>query len=160
MLLSGLPSGQAPAKRAAASNASKTEEPKTETPDGKASPAADNPKEVVAVYHFTSAREFSSDYAASTGNAVEAGFVRSGRFTVVERNRFAAMKEEDKFKEANTSDLVAKAAHLGAKLIVGGHIVGVSRGSLVNASGLSTGSKYAGISLSFKTMKWKAGRSS
>lgn len=114
-------------------------------------------KDVVAIYHFTSAREFSYDYAIGMGNAVEAGFVRSGRFTVVERNRFGTIKEEEKFREANTNDIVSKASKFGAKIIVTGHIVSVSQGDVVSSTGLSTGTKYAEISLSFKIIDVQSG---
>jgi hypothetical protein len=86
-------------------------------------------REVTAIYHFTSARDYAYDYAESIGNAVEAGFVKSNRFTVVERSRFGQIKEEEKFKEANTSRLVKLGAKFGARYIVLGHVVGVSTGS-------------------------------
>ena len=107
-------------------------------------------KEIVAIYPFTTARGYSYDYAMDVGNAVEAGVLRSNRFKVVERNRFGSVKDEDKFKEANTSDIVAKASKMGAKIIITGHIVGVSKGDLVNSSGVSTGREYVEISMSIK----------
>ncbi len=88
--------------------------------------ATQNGKPVIAIYHFTSAYGYSYDFAMSSGTAVEAGFVRSGRFTVVERNRFGILKEEEKFKEANTTEVVGKAAKLGAKTLVTGHVIAVT----------------------------------
>lgn len=117
-----------------------------------------NGKDVVAVYHFTISREYSYDYAVGSGNAVEAGLVRSTRFTVVERNRFGSMKEEDKFKEANTSEIVNVASRFGAKTIVTGHIVGVSRGSVVGSNGIPTLEKFCEISLSFKIIDVETGQ--
>lgn len=115
-------------------------------------------KDVVAIYHFTIAREYGYDFAVGVGNAVEAGFVRSSRFTVVERNRFGAIREEDKFREANTSDLVSKASKLGAKTIVTGHIAGISHGDIVDYSGKPTGREYREISLSFKIIDVTSGQ--
>lgn len=110
--------------------------------------SAQDKKEVVAIYPFTSATGY-WDYALEVGNAIEAGVLRSGRFTVVERNRFASIKQEDRFKEVNTSDIVKQASKFGAKTIVTGHVVGVSQGNLVDSQGRSAGT-YIEISLSFK----------
>lgn len=107
------------------------------------------PKETIAVYYFTTARDYSYDYAEGVGNAIEAGILRANRFKVVERNRFGAIKDEDKFREANTSEIVNKAGKLGAKTIVTGHVVGVSRGDLMRDH-LPTGREYIEISVSFK----------
>jgi len=107
-------------------------------------------KETVAIYPFTTSRDYSYDFALGVGNAVEAGVLRSNRFKVVERNRFGSIKEEDRFKEANTSDIVNKAAKLGAKIIVTGHVVGVSRGDLLDFNQRPNGREYVTISLSFK----------
>lgn len=114
-------------------------------------------KDVVAIYPFTTARSYSYDYAVGAGNAVEAGVLRSGRFTVVERSRFGSVSEEERFTEANTSDIVRKASKLGAKTIITGHIAGVSHGPLVNGSGVSAGREYAEISLSFKIIDVNSG---
>lgn len=108
------------------------------------------PKEVIAIYHFTTARDYSYDYAIGVGNAVEAGVLRSGRFTVVERSRFGSIADEERFKEANTSDIVRKASKLGAKAIITGHVVGVSRGDIVSSGGERSGKEYVEMSLSFK----------
>jgi hypothetical protein len=107
-------------------------------------------KDVVAIYHFTTSRDYSYDYALGVGNAVEAGVLRSNRFKVVERNRFGSIKEEDKFKEANTTDLVNKAGKMGAKTIITGHVTGVSRGDIIGYDNKPTGKEYIEISLSFK----------
>lgn len=115
------------------------------------------PKEVIAIYHFTTARDYSYDYAIGVGNAVEAGVLRSGRFTVVERSRFGSIADKERFKEANTSDIVRKASKLGAKTIITGHIAGVSRGDLVNSSRELTGREYVDISLSFKIIDVASG---
>lgn len=108
-------------------------------------------KETIAVYHFTSATGYSYDYALGVGNAIEAGILRSNRFTVVERTRFGHIKEEDKFKEANTSEIVNRASKFGAKTLVTGHVVGVSHGEIVS-SGRPTGREYIEISVSFKIL--------
>ena len=118
-------------------------------------------KPVVAIYHFTSAYGYAYDFALSTGNAVEAGFVRSGRFTVVERNRFGLIKEEEKFKEANTADVVAKAGKLGAQTLVTGHIIGVTTGDVgrTNIIGLpAVRSNVAQVSLAFKIIDVATGQ--
>ncbi len=106
-------------------------------------------KEVIAVYPFSTTKSYTYEYAINAGNAVEAGFVRSSRFVVVERSRFGQISEEDRFKEANTSEIVKKASRLGAKTVVTGQIVGVSHGDVVS-DGKYTGQKYAEISISFK----------
>ncbi|HRO42826.1 MAG TPA: CsgG/HfaB family protein [Flavipsychrobacter sp.] len=114
-------------------------------------------KDAVAIYHFTTSRDYSYDYALGVGNAVEAGVLKSNRFRVVERNRFGLIKEEDKFKEANTTELVSKAGKLGAKIIITGHVTGVSRGNVVNSSNVATGNEYVDISLSFKLVDVASG---
>lgn len=113
------------------------------------------PKEVIAIYPFTSAAGYSYDYAMSAGNAVEAGFVRSGRFTVVERSRFGIIKDEEKFKEANTSEIVKIAAKLGAKTLVTGHVIAVSNGT---SPGLLSALLYQSeISIAFKIIDVETG---
>jgi hypothetical protein len=111
---------------------------------------AQSPKETIAVYHFTADRGYSYDYALGAGNAIEAGILRSNRFVVVERTRFGVIREEDKFRKANTSDIVDRAAKLGAKTVVTGHVVGVSRGDIISGGGKYNGKQYIEISLSFK----------
>lgn len=118
-------------------------------------------KPVIAIYHFTSAYGYSYDHAMSTGNAVEAGFVRSGRFTVVERNRFGIIKDEEKFKEANTAEIVAKAAKLGAQTLVTGHIIAVTTGETNKTtfpSPITTRVSVAQISLAFKLIDVETGQ--
>ncbi|MBS1610090.1 MAG: hypothetical protein JSS70_15305 [Bacteroidetes bacterium] len=115
-------------------------------------------KPVVAIYPFTVNRGYNYEYAEGVGDAVEAGVVRSGRFTVVERNRFGVIKEENRFQEANTSDIVKKAAKLGAKTIITGNIVGVSKGKYKDSYGQTVpGSEYVEISLSFKIIDVETG---
>ena len=119
---------------------------------------ADPSKPAVAIYYFTTARNYSYDYAIGVGNAVEAGFVRSTRFTIVERNRFGMLKDEERFKEANTGDIIGKASKMGAKIIVTGHIVGVSTGNIVSILDKQpTGKEYTEISLSFKIIDVASG---
>lgn len=113
--------------------------------------AQETPKETIAIYPFTSASGY-WDYALEVGNAIEAGVLRSNRFTVVERNRFASISQEDRFKEVNTAEIVEQASKLGATTIVTGHVVGISEGDLVDASGRRTGEQYVEISLSFKIL--------
>lgn len=114
-------------------------------------------KKTIAIYPFTTSAQYIYDFAESAGNAVEAGFVRSGRFTVVERNRFGALKDEDKFKEVNTADAVKKAARLGANILVTGHIIAVTTGS-DGGSVLSPFKNYiAQISLAFKLIDVETG---
>lgn len=110
---------------------------------------AQTKKETVAIYPFTSTGGY-WDYALEVGNAIEAGVLRSNRFKVVERNRFVSIKQEDRFKEVNTSDVVKQASKLGASTIITGHVVGISQGDLVDSSGRRTGEQYIEISLSFK----------
>jgi curli biogenesis system outer membrane secretion channel CsgG len=117
-------------------------------------------KEVIALYPFTTSSLYSYDFALSAGNAVEAGFVRSKRFTVVERSRFGIIKEEDKFKEANTEEVVKKASKLGAKILVAGHIIAVTTAYDAGSSTiqLPTLKNYiAQISLSFKIIEVENG---
>ncbi|MEO5892386.1 MAG: CsgG/HfaB family protein [Ferruginibacter sp.] len=114
-------------------------------------------KEAIAIYPFTTSGFSYYDYALNAGNAVEAGFVRSKRFTVVERSRFGIIKQEDLFKEANTEEIVKKASRLGAKILVTGHVIAVTNGT--EAPGpLSTGLKYiAQISIAFKIIDVETG---
>jgi hypothetical protein len=117
-------------------------------------------KEVIALYPFTTSSLYSYDFALSAGTAVEAGFVRSKRFTVVERSRFGIIKEEDKFKEANTEEVVKKASKLGAKILVTGHIIAVTTAYDAGTSTLQlpTLKNYiAQISLSFKIIEVETG---
>lgn len=131
-----------------------TEAPKEEVIKPIVAPAG---KEVVAVYPFTTTRAYDYDYAVNSGTAVEAGFVRSTRFVVVERSKFGQIKEEDKFKEANTSEIVQKALRFGAKTVVTGQIVGVSKGNMVTSDGRPTLDKFAEISISFKIIDVQSG---
>lgn len=117
----------------------------------------DADKITVAIYPFTSARSFSYEYATSVGNAVEAGFVRSGRFNVVERSKFKVLSEEDRFKEAQTSEMVEQATRLGAKIVVTGHVIGSSSGQMVDANRRPTGKQYMELSVSFKIIDTKTG---
>ncbi|MBE7170166.1 MAG: hypothetical protein INR73_06230 [Williamsia sp.] len=131
--------------------------PAPEPPQAASAPS-DPSKPVVAIYYFTTTRNYSYDYAIGVGNAVEAGFVRSTRFTIVERNRFGMLKDEERFKEANTSDLIGKASKLGAKTIVTGHLVGVSTGNILSVLDKQpTGRQYTEISLSFKVIDVASG---
>lgn len=114
-----------------------------------------NGKDVIAIYPFTSAAGFNYDYAVSAGNAVEAGVVRSDRFTVVERSRFGMIREEERFKEANTADAVKKAAKLGAKTLITGHVIAVSAG--VSRGLLNVLTNEAQISISFKVVDVETG---
>lgn len=146
VLLSHLTHAQTSKKQVAAAPkpAAQTSAPSQQTvAPTPAEKTPDAGKDVVAIYHFTTAREFSYDYAVGMGNAVEAGFIRSTRFTVVERNRFGLIKDEEKFREANTTDIVNKASKFGAKVIVTGHIVSVSQGDLTY-EGKPTGEKICG----------------
>lgn len=86
-------------------------------------------KEKIAIYPFSSYNSSYYGYATSIENSVEMGFVKSGRFTVVEREKFDQLSLEEQFKEANTSDVVAIASKLGAQKVVLGHVVGVSTSS-------------------------------
>ncbi len=106
-------------------------------------------KDIVAIYPFTTARGYDYDYAQSVGNAIEAGFVKSNRFTVVERSRFGSIKTEERFEEVNTLQVVKIASKLGAKFIVTGHITGVSTGETHDYQGKFTGYQTS-ISVAFK----------
>jgi len=106
-------------------------------------------KEIVAIYPFTTSRGYDYEYAQSVGNAVEAGFVKSSRFTVVERTRFGSIKTEERFQEVNTSSIVKVASKFGAKYIVSGHITGANTGELHDSQGKFTGYQTS-ISVAFK----------
>lgn len=118
---------------------------------------AEKGKEVVAIYPFTSSGFSWYDYAFNAGTAVEAGFVRSKRFTVVERTRFGVIKQEDLFKEANTQEIVKKATKLGAKIVVTGHVMAVTNGT--EAQSFPAGSyKYISqLSMAFKIIDVQSG---
>lgn len=117
----------------------------------------DDEKVTVAIYPFTSSRSFSYEYATSVGNAIEAGFVRSGRFIVVERSRFKVLSEEDRFKEAQTSEMVEQATRLGAKVVVTGHVIGASTGQMLDINKKPNGKQYMELSVSFKIIDAKTG---
>ncbi len=123
------------------------EEAKDEVKDEKV--IAEPGKEVIAIYPFTTARGYDYEYAQSVGNAVEAGFVKSNRFTVVERTRFGSIKSEEQFQEVNTSLIVKAASKFGAKYIVSGHITGASTGKLYDNQGKFDGYQTS-ISVAFK----------
>lgn len=120
-------------------------------------PAQEKQKETVAVYPFTSSRSYDYEFATSVGTAVEAGFVRSGRFSVVERSKFKVLSEEDKFREANTNDIVEQATKFGAKVVVTGHVIGVSQGNMLGIDKTPNGKKYVDLSVSFKIIDVKTG---
>lgn len=119
-----------------------------------ASPVLGDPgKDNVAIYPFTSAAGFVYDYAEGVGSAVEAGFVRSVRFNVVERNRFGAISKEERFKEVNTSDLVKVAAKFGAKYIITGHITGANTGEVYSTYDHKFQGYQTTISVAFKIIE-------
>lgn len=114
---------------------------------------AEKGKEAVAIYPFTTSGFAYYDYALNAGTAVEAGFVRSKRFTVVERSRFGVIKQEELFKEANTQEIVRKASKLGAKIVVTGHVIAATNATEGQRNVLGGGVNYqyiAQLSLSFK----------
>lgn len=115
-------------------------------------------KVTVAIYPFTSSRSYSYEYASSVGNAVEAGFVRSGRFNVVERSKFRVLSDEDRFKEAQTSQMVEQASRLGAKTVVTGHVIGYSKGQMLGPDRRPNGKEYVDLSISFKIIDVKTGK--
>lgn len=86
-------------------------------------------KDKIAVYPFTTYKYNYYNYATSIGNAVETGFVKSSRFTVIERSKFNTLLKEDKTRENYTSDEVQIASKYGAQEVVMGHVMGVSTGS-------------------------------
>jgi curli biogenesis system outer membrane secretion channel CsgG len=116
---------------------------------------AEKGKEVIALYPFTTSSQYGYDFALSAGNAVEAGLVRSNRFTVVERSRFGMIREEEKFKEVNTAEAVAKASKLGAKILVTGHVIAVTTAYDASTATQLPGMKnyIAQMSLSFKIVE-------
>ena len=120
---------------------------------------AEKGKEVVAIYPFTTSGYTYYDYALNAGTAVEAGFVRSKRFTVAERSRFGIINQEDLFKEANTQEIVKKAAKLGAKIVVTGHVIAATNGteSQNNIIGGVSYKSIAQLSLSFKIIDVETG---
>lgn len=109
-------------------------------------------KEVVAIYPFTSASGYDYSYAQSVGNAIESGFVRSVRFNVVERSRFGAISQEERFKEANTTNVVKVAAKFGAKYIITGFITGASTNEIYDNEHKFSGYQTS-ISVAFKIIE-------
>ncbi len=114
-------------------------------------------KDVIAIYPFTTASGYDYEYAQSVGNAVESGFVKSNRFTVVERSRFGSIRNEERFKEVNTTEVVKAASKFGAKFIVVGHITGVTTGSTVDNQGRFSGYQTS-ISVAFKIIDVETGQ--
>lgn len=123
-----------------------------------ASPVSGDPaKDNVAIYPFTSATGYDYEYAQSVGNAVESGFVRSARFNVVERNRFGSIKQEERFKEVNTDNIVKLAAKFGAKYIITGHITGANTGETYSNYDHKFTGYQTSISLAFKIIEVETG---
>jgi TolB-like protein len=121
---------------------------------------AEKGKEVVAVYPFTCSGRTWYDYALNAGNAVEGGFVRSKRFTVVERSRFKIVNEEELFKEANTAEIVNKAKKLGAKYVVTGNVMSATNGAQGNKNIITGGVNYktiAQLQMNFKLIEVETG---
>jgi curli biogenesis system outer membrane secretion channel CsgG len=140
--------------------AAKTSQTSTTPAEEELTPVTpENGKEIVAIYPFTSSGFSYYDYALNAGTAVEAGFVRSKRFTVVERSRFGVIKQEELFKEANTQDIVKKASKLGAKIVVTGHVISATNGTQgqKNVIGGSTYNYISQLSLSFKIIDVETG---
>jgi curli biogenesis system outer membrane secretion channel CsgG len=133
--------------------------PVAETDGGsKAQQSVGDPnKDNVAIYPFTVATGFDYEYAQSVGNAVESGFVRSTRFNVLERSRFGSLKQEERFKEVNTDNIVRVAAKFGAKYVITGHITGASTGMLYSSVDHSFIGYQTSISLSFKIIDVETG---
>jgi curli biogenesis system outer membrane secretion channel CsgG len=118
---------------------------------------AEKGKEVVAIYPFTCSGFSYYDYALNAGNAVEAGFVRSKRFTVVERSRFGIIKQEELFKEANTEEVVKKSGKLGAKILVTGNVMSSTSVTEVK-SGTAFGYRFtAQLGIMFKIIDVQTG---
>jgi len=90
---------------------------------------AQNNPETLAIYYFTGSYGTSYDYVTSVHQAVESGFVQSNRFTIVERDRFDQLSEENQFREINTQDAVRIGNNIGANFVVLGHVSGVTTGS-------------------------------
>lgn len=114
-------------------------------------------KDIIAIYPFTTARGYDYEYAQSVGNAVEAGFVKSNRFTVVERSRFGAINSEERFQEVNTAMVVKAASKFGATYIVSGHITGANTGKLYDKDGKFDGYQTS-ISVTFKIIEVATGQ--
>ncbi|MBL0356469.1 MAG: hypothetical protein IPP72_06040 [Chitinophagaceae bacterium] len=117
-------------------------------------------KEVVAIYPFTCSGRTYYDYALNAGTAVESGFVRSKRFTVVERSRFNVIKEEELFKEANTEEVVRKAKKLGAKIVITGNVMSATDGTQGQKNILGGGVNYkfiAQLGIMFKIINVETG---
>jgi curli biogenesis system outer membrane secretion channel CsgG len=161
-LLNSADTAHAQVKQKPASN-SKQQVTQTSVTEQEMMPVTpENGKEVIALYPFTTSALYGYDFALSAGNAVEAGFVRSKRFTVVERSRFGIIKEEEKFKEVNIEEAVKKASKLGAKILVTGHIIAVTTaydpsGSTTPFPSISVKNHIAQISLSFKIIEVETG---
>ncbi len=121
---------------------------------------AEKGKEVVAVYPFTCSGFSYYDYALNAGTAIESGLVRSKRFTVVERNRFGIIKQEELFKEANTEDIVRKAKKLGAKIVVTGNVMSATDGTQGQHNAFTNGVSYkyiAQLNIMFKIIDVETG---
>lgn len=121
---------------------------------------AEKGKEVVAIYPFTCSGRTWYDFALNAGNAVEEGFVRSKRFTVVERNRFKVVSNEELFKEANTEEVVRKSKKLGAKYVVTGNVMSATDGTQGSKNVLTGGVSYnyiAQLQISFKLIDVETG---
>ena len=132
--------------------------PAPQPEEAKVPPVAGDPsKDNVAIYPFTVASGFDYEYAQSVGNAVESGFVRSTRFNVLERSRFGSIKEEERFKEVNTDNVVRQAAKFGAKYVVTGHITGAATSPVYNSYDHSLGGYQTSISLAFKIIEVETG---
>lgn len=142
---------------AVAKTSAQTKETKDEPTENYQPVVGEPGKDVIAVYPFTTARGYDYVYAQSVGNAVEAGFVKSNRFTVVERSRFGQIKSEERFEEVNTSQVVKIASKLGAKFIVTGHVTGVSTGETHDTQGKFTGYQTS-ISVAFKIIDVESGQ--
>lgn len=114
---------------------------------------AQNSAKTVAIYYFTGNYGTNYDYVTSVQQAVESGFVQSNRFTIVERDRFNQLSEENKFREVNTQDAVNIGNNIGANYVVLGHVSGVTTGSERKQALLSDRTYieyYANVSFSLK----------
>jgi curli biogenesis system outer membrane secretion channel CsgG len=151
---------QKPKTKATAKPATAQAKPVAEAAEELVPVTPEKGKEVVAIYPFTTSGYTYYDYALNAGTAVEAGFVRSKRFTVVERSRFGVIQKEDLFQEANTQEIVKKAMKLGAKIVVTGHVIAATNGTEGQKNILGGGVSYkyiAQLSLSFKIIDVQTG---
>lgn len=100
-------------------------------------------KSVVAIYPFSSTTDYQTKQHKETiYQIVESAFVKTKRFSVVERSKLmSTLQKELQTQEVMSEDALETGKLLGAKYVVTGHVQAISSVPIKNDDGKTTGYK-------------------